>query len=156
MGSIIVIVEPDADRLWERLADPAFDPQREVLLAQPIDLSASDGTADCRGEISWIERSPEHLSLDVYTDQPCVLVLSELAYPGWRATVDGAEASLLRANGLLRAIALPVGSHQVEMDFRPGIVTWGLAISLGAVVLALALMLWSGRAETRSRQTSEV
>ncbi len=151
-----IIVEPDADRLWERLADPTFDPQREVLLAQPPDLPASDGTTDCRGETSWIERSPEHLSLDVRTEQPCVLVLSELTYPGWRATVDGAEASLLRANGLLRAIALPVGSHQVEMDFRPGIVTWGLAISLGAVVLALALMLWSGRAETRSRQTSEV
>ena len=138
------------DRLWERLADPAFDPQREVLLAQPTDLPASDGTTDCLGEISWIERSPEHLSLDVRTEQPCVLVLSELTYPGWRATVDGAEASLLRADGLLRAVALPTGSHQVEMDFRPGIVTWGLAISLGALVLALALILWSWRTTHRT------
>ncbi len=146
-----IIVEPDADRLWQRLADPAFDPRREVLLTQPTDLPAADGTADCRGEISWLERAPEHLSLAVRTEQPCVLILSELAYPGWRATVDGNEASLLRADGLLRAIALPIGSHQVKMDFRPAIMTWGVAISLGALVLTLALILWSWRARSRSR-----
>ena len=101
-----VIVEPDADRLWERLADPTFVPQREVLLAQPTDLPVSDGTTDCRGEISWLERAPEHLSLAVRTEQPCVLVFSELDYPGWHATVDGGEAPLLRADGLLRAIVL--------------------------------------------------
>ena len=156
-----IIVEPDADRLWQRLADPTFDPQREVLLAQSTDLPVADGTADCRGEISWLERAPEHLSLAVRTEQPCVLVFSEFAYPGWRATVDGDEVSLLRADGLLRALALPIGSHQVEMDFRPGIVTWGLVISLASVVLALALILWSWRVRPiptlmKRLQTSEV
>lgn len=141
-----VIVEPDADRMWQRLADPAFDPRRQVILAEPIgDSPVSNADVSCRGDISWQERAPEHLALVVRTEQPCVLVLSELDYPGWRARIDGNAVSLLRADGLLRAVPLTAGSHQVELDFQPITVTWGLAISLGALMLALALILWSGR-----------
>ncbi len=143
-----VVVEPDAERQWQRLADPAFDPRREVVLAQPVDLPVSGEVVDCGGEIAWLARLPERLSLAVRTQQPCVLVLSELDYPGWRVTVDGAGAPLLRANGLLRAVALPAGSHQIELDFRPATVRWGLAITLGALAVALVLMVWGRRANS--------
>ena len=77
----------------------------------------ADGTTDCRGEIQLARAFTRTLSLAVRTEQPCVLVFMELAYPGWHATVDGGEASLPRADGVLSAIALSAGSHRVEMDF---------------------------------------
>ena len=46
-------------------------------------------------------------------------MLSELFYPGWRAAVDGKEVSVLRADYLLRAVALDPGSHRIIFTYRP-------------------------------------
>jgi hypothetical protein len=140
-----VVVEPDPDRQWQRLADPGFDPRRQVLLAEPVDVPGAQPGPDCSGTITWQERAPERLALDVQSQQACVLVLSELAYPGWRATIDGAETPLLRADGLLRGLVLPAGEHRIELVFRPTIVYWGWAITLASLLAIALLILWSWR-----------
>jgi hypothetical protein len=138
------LVEPDEDQLWQRLAGDSFDLSRQVLLpALPAGWSGPAAAADGGGSVVWLERLPERLALGVASPQPAILVLSELSYPGWRVTVDGAAAPLLEANGLLRAVALEAGTHQVELVYRPASVTAGLALSaatLLAVVVGLALL----------------
>jgi hypothetical protein len=70
---------------------------------------------------------------------PGLLILSEVYYPGWEATVDGQRADLVRADGILRGVALPAGSHRVEVRYAPGSLAWGLwisALALAASVLA--------------------
>jgi hypothetical protein len=47
------------------------------------------------------------------------LILADLHYPGWRAEVDSASTSILRAEGIFRAIALPPGSHRVHFTYGP-------------------------------------
>jgi len=134
-----VVVEPDAERLWQRLADESFDLSQQVLLpAAPPEMDDPVDQTGSGNSISWRTRDPEHLALDVTSQTPAVLVLSELSYPGWRATVDGRAAPLLNADGMLRAVALEAGSHQVEMRFRPASVSIGLAIS--AITLLLVLV----------------
>ncbi|MCB9140867.1 MAG: YfhO family protein [Anaerolineales bacterium] len=134
-----VVVEPDAERLWQRLADESFDLSQQVLLpAAPPEMDDPVDQTGSGNSISWRTRDPEHLALDVTSQMPAVLVLSELSYPGWRATVDGRAAPLLNADGMLRAVALEAGSHQVEMRFRPASVSIGLAIS--AITLLLVLV----------------
>jgi hypothetical protein len=139
-----VLVEPDVDQLWQRLASDSFDLSRQVLLpALPAGWSGPAAASDSDGSVVWLERLPERLALTVASPQPAILVLSELSYPGWRVTVDGAAAPLLEANGLLRAVALEAGTHQVELAYRPASVTVGLALSaatLLAVVVGLALL----------------
>ena len=61
---------------------------------------------------------------------PGRLVLSELAYPGWRVEVDGVSAVLQTANGLLRAVDLPDGEHEIEFRLRPASLIAGLGITL--------------------------
>lgn len=130
-----VLVEPDEDQLWRRLADPGLDLARQVLLpALPDGWSGPAAQPEAGASIAWQERLPERLVLDVASPQPAVLVLSELNYPGWRVTVDGAAAPLLEANGLLRAVALEAGDHRVEMSYRP------LGVYLGLVVSAVTLL----------------
>ncbi len=68
---------------------------------------------------------------------PGMLVTSEIAYPGWEVAVDGSPASLQIHGGLLRAVQLSVGEHEVEFSFRPGSLRVGALITvLGLVVLA--------------------
>ena len=71
-----------------------------------------------------------------------LVVVNEAWYPGWRATVDGEDVPVRRANALVRAVSVDSGDHQIEMVFRPldGLVlrwVWVLATVVCAMVLAL-------------------
>ncbi len=59
---------------------------------------------------------------------PGTLVLSEVAYPGWKARLDGQAAPLKTWSGLLRSVDLGPGLHQVEIEFRPASVYLGLTL----------------------------
>jgi uncharacterized membrane protein YfhO len=80
-----------------------------------------------------------------------LLVLGEVYYPGWQASVDGQPAQVLRADIALRAVCLPAGSHTVRFDFRPRDLTMGAIISCLAwgMMIVLAVGEWiSGRRRT--------
>jgi len=56
--------------------------------------------------------------------------------PGWHATIDGRPLSLERYAGVMLQAVVPAGHHVIELDYRPGAFTLGLAL---AVVALLAL-----------------
>ena len=74
---------------------------------------------------------------------PGVVVLSEVAYPGWRVLVDGEPSMLLTVNGLFRAVELEAGEHEVIFQFYPITLMVGIAIS--GVGLLILLYLWLRR-----------
>ena len=84
-----------------------------------------------------LERLPNRLVLEVDTDADGILVLSEIDYPGWQATVDGRQVPILRANTLFRALPLQAGQHRIEMVFKPWTVFVGLAISVLTLLVVL-------------------
>jgi hypothetical protein len=89
---------------------------------------------------AW-EWSPNRIS--ARAEGPGLVVFSEIAYPGWRAIVDGEPADLETAHGILRAVPIPAGEHQVTLEFRPWRVTVGI---LGTLVGVVALaVLWIRR-----------
>jgi hypothetical protein len=82
---------------------------------------------------------PGRVVLKVEPASDALLVLSDLYYPGWRAEVDGRPAPILRANYLMRAVAVPAGRHTVGFLYEPASFKAGMAASL-AGGLAIALM----------------
>ena len=70
------------------------------------------------------------------------VILSEVAYPGWRAWVDGKEVQIEVADGLLRGVTLPPGAHQVIFRFLPASVFLGLALAAGAWAVVVSGRWW--------------
>ena len=79
-----------------------------------------------------------------------MLVLSEIWYPGWRATVDGEEQSVEQVAGILRGVRLKGGEQQVVFVYDPVSVRWGRRLSLAAVTTMIG---WGGFRLWRLRQT---
>jgi len=70
-----------------------------------------------------------------------LLVLADMYAPGWRADIDGQPAEVLRADLILRAVAVPPGEHEVRFVYQDDSVRAGLAISLAGIGGVLLLLL---------------
>jgi hypothetical protein len=79
--------------------------------------------------------------IQIAANGPGRLVVSEVMYPGWGATVDGTGQDLQAAGGLLRSLVLTPGSHDIRLAFSPWPALAGAALSLAG--LALAVLAWS-------------
>ncbi len=116
----------------ERLADPAFDPTRMILIeGEPSE--SRPAPRSCAVTTRWIRFTPEAREVEVRLEQAGWLVLLESFDPGWRATVDGRPVPILRANGLFQAIAIPAGTHTVRWEYWP--ISWPIGIALTLVSL---------------------
>jgi hypothetical protein len=79
--------------------------------------------------------------------RPGYLVLDDLFYPGWKATVDGHAAPIRPADGLLRAVQLPAGLHAVRFNYDPESVTIGgvltvVGLLIGAAAVLAGIIAW--------------
>jgi hypothetical protein len=75
-----------------------------------------------------------------------VVMLDSFA-DGWRATADGHPATIVRANGLFRAVRLNPGPHVVEFLYRPRDFLVGAAVSAAALAMVLGLLAWPALAK---------
>lgn len=72
------------------------------------------------GTIRLEQQSPNQLRYEVSAEDAGLVVFSEIYYPlGWRATINGQEAEIIRTNYLLRGIDVPAGQSTIEMKFEP-------------------------------------
>jgi hypothetical protein len=74
--------------------------------------------------------------VEVEATGPGVLWLAEIAYPGWRVSIDGEQAQLLDTE-LLRGVRLEPGIQRVEFIFVPTSLYLGLGLCLAAVLLVI-------------------
>jgi hypothetical protein len=93
-----------------------FDPGRTVLLA-PEDVKRLDRGGDGQARIVRYENGRVVVAAD--SPRGGVLVLNDVYHPWWRATIDGTPVTIMRANGIFRAVALPAGRHEVVFEFAP-------------------------------------
>lgn len=128
-----VEVQEDAGALLARLNDSGFDPHQTALVEQALPCSLTPTTE--REEVQVVQRGNNVLVLDVEVAADGLLVLSELAYPGWRVFVDGERAPLVRADYTLRAVCVPAGEHRVTFSFLP------ISLIVGAAITGLTLLI---------------
>ena len=149
------VTDPEAAT---RLLDPAFDPNREVLLADArpaagpaVDeaIEVPSGAPAPRAAI--IRETQKEIVVEAAAEIDGFLLLADTFYPGWSAEVDGRPVALYRANLSVRAIQLPKGQHVVRFAYEAPGFRRGLQISAAAVSL---LLIWVG-ALYRTKRTRD-
>lgn len=112
-----------------------WDPYRDVALEGPDAMRATP----CRtGRAQTVSMLPGEERYDSESDGPGWLVVRSTHARGWRATVDGQPAALLRADGRHRAVAVPAGRHTVTLRYEPPWLWAGVALTL----LSVAALSW--------------
>jgi len=112
-----VVVEPMHDAVFTRMDAPGTDLHTTAIvespLPRPLDPPGADGTVRFRSY------EADSMALDVTSSGSALLVLSELYYPGWRATVNGHSVEIRKVDGALRGILVPSGKSQVVLEYVP-------------------------------------
>lgn len=102
------------------------------------------------GSLTVREEGMGALSIQSHLEANAWVVVSETAWKGWRAHVDGKPARLRVANGMLLAMYLPAGDHHVRLDYWPRSFVLGRAISAVTLLLLAAssvIVRWRRRPE---------
>jgi hypothetical protein len=128
-----------------RVREPGFDLSGTVILDRAPDPAIDQSAPPQAGRISWLDYQPNRMALQVTTDRPAMLTVSEMFYPGWRARVNGAPAHVYRAYGFLRAVEVPAGTSTVTFDYIPASLLIGFLLSAAALTAAVLLPLSSRR-----------
>jgi hypothetical protein len=133
---------------YKALLDPAFDPRSTVLLPSPEVPRPARDPAAWRIEVR--DERADRLAASVTTDGPGFLVVADGYDRGWRATVDGRPAPVVRANVGFRGVPVPAGSHDVRLSYHPPQLTAGLSLSALSLAAVVATLVAARRRETPS------
>ena len=117
----------ERDRIPGMLLTSGFDPSREVLLSEPpaVIPESVEGSS-----VEIVDYRLNGIVVNAHIERPCLLVMSEIDYPDWRAVVDGEETRILTANYCLRALPLTPGDHEIHYIFKSDILITSLIISI--------------------------
>ncbi|MFN8472376.1 MAG: YfhO family protein [Anaerolineae bacterium] len=129
-------VIPDPAAAFAALRAPGFDPSSETILAAGDALNSAPTSET---NLSFVEYEPQSIVVDVTAASDAYVVFSEVAYPGWTATVDGQPAPIERANFAFRAVRVPAGEHRVALSFDPPSWRLGLLMTVLSLVAYAAL-----------------
>ena len=93
------------------------------------------------GSAIIVRYAPEEVQVRVATPQPAVLILLDSFDKGWTATLEsGVALPIMRANALVRAVAVPAGTHLVTFSYQTPLLKEGAWASLAGVLLCLGLL----------------
>lgn len=146
----VVPVEGGAAAL-RQMENAAWNPAETAFVTaeagRPLPNVGGGGTARV------VESTPDRVVVDVNAESPAFLVLGDNYYPGWTATVAGAEEPVFRTNHTLRGVPVPAGRQQVVFEFHSAGLQIGYLIYFAGLVLLAAYAAWLLIAHRRGRET---
>ncbi|MDO8672439.1 MAG: oligosaccharide flippase family protein [Dehalococcoidia bacterium] len=127
------------------MGKPGFDPRRDLVIT-----GSGGGQREGIGigalPIPRITSyQPNRVTIATSSSEPSYLLLADSYFTGWRATVDGQEVPVLRADAIFRAVRLDQGNHEVIFRYSPDSVKLGSYVSfigLIGLVLGLGFVFW--------------
>lgn len=147
VGSVDVASDPARART--RLLSPMFEPLREAIVSAGHPLE-SDPSATYVASILSFEN--EEVVIDAHCEAECLVVLTDLYYPGWDAWVDDRPVVVEKTNLAFRGVRVPPGTHRIVYRYRPRALWIGFAIAATSVVAVAAFAAVRRRRARASRR----
>jgi hypothetical protein len=94
------------------------------------------------------EDSSTRVVIEAQLARPGIIILADAFEPGWRLTVDGIPAPVLRANLMMRGAVVDAGAHTLVYRFEPASVRIGALVSAAGLAALAGLALWALRRPT--------
>ena len=118
------------------LADSTIDVYSIMLVEIP------DEPGKQRPDFSYqnYSASSNRIEFEAQTGQDGFLLLNEIYYPGWQATVDGQPSEILPADGAFRALYIAAGAHRIAMRFIPPYFYVGVLVSVMTAIVILVCL----------------
>ncbi|MBW2702966.1 MAG: hypothetical protein JRF33_19260 [Deltaproteobacteria bacterium] len=129
-------IAPSPVALLDRGDDgPDMAPELAAQLLRPSTKETASQDAVITAAQVDFSRNTLRCTIDAPTEG--ILIINEAWYPGWEATINGTPTHVMRANGLVRAVAVKAGMNVLEMKFAPFDATiWRWLLLLGWLLLA--------------------
>ncbi len=115
---------------FQAMKGPGFDFGRDCFALDP----AASGFYTKR-EVRSVGITVDRVELEAPGDGRALLVSSELAYPGWKARVEGKERPLEVVNHSFRGLVLEKGESHAVLDYSPSSFRLGMFLSLLTVLV---------------------
>ena len=121
-----------------------YQPQTTALVEDStatLQVTSLQGTN--RAEI--LKLTDSQIKIQTQSAAPTFLVLSDVFYPGWQATIDGQPTKIYQTNYVQRGVQVPAGEHVVEYRFEPMSFKIGAAITIVSCLGAAYYLSFSSR-----------
>ncbi len=109
-----------------------FDPRTEAVLIGQEPEEAAEASPppprDSADVVAIVEYTPQRVTARADCAARCLVILTDLHYPGWHLRVDGESMPIERVNGIFRGAWLEPGAHRLVYDYAPASFQVGLAL----------------------------
>ncbi len=116
----------DDQKIMDFMLNSNQDLTKKIVLEKP-NQSFSDGSI---GSASILKYDPNRVEILVNATGSGYLMLTDSFYPGWKASVNGKPAEILRADYSFRALPVIKGKYVVKMFYEPESFWTGVYLSL--------------------------
>jgi hypothetical protein len=131
------IKETDYQKTADLIYDPQFNLREQLVLTQDPKLNLADDPNESAEIITY---RPTKIIIKTTSQTNQLLFLSDTYYPGWRATIDGQPAPVLRADLAFRAVPVPAGEHTITFTYFPDSFKYGLVIAAVSLLCVFFLI----------------
>lgn len=100
----------------EKLKDPNWNPRASVLLAAPTAVADNSGKP-IPAQVALTRYDAHRIELSVQAPSPGYILIDDAYDPDWGVELNGHDAPLLRADYLLRAVAVPAGASTIRLHY---------------------------------------
>ena len=144
-GAVTVVPDSDPDHVLaavRAVQEPDGSRRRAIVEASDAGALPAEATTGIPKFFSGTLESyePDTIRFAIDTSSAGMVVLNELAFPGWYVMVDGVRTTDIRVNYLLRGVWVSAGHHEIEWRFSPRhwrFLVGGYAIAWLVILFAL-------------------
>ncbi len=129
-------VAADKREILKKMFIDDTDLSKTAILENNSVTTSSSGTAEITNY------QPNKIDIATNSTASSLLVLTDPYYPGWRATVNGSPANVLRADYALRAVEVPAGANRVEFVYAPASFRNGVILFFVGIVGLFGLTIY--------------